>query len=702
MTLGALAVVGLVVAVVTVAMVRAQTSPGEPDQPVIRVSVNRVQLEVQTTDSKGHHVTDLRAEDFEILDNGKPQKITNCSYVRLEGGTAAAQTVATTASRPESHPPIPSHELAREQVQRTIVLLVDDESFKPETVPYVRKALKTIIEQQIEPRDLVALVRTTSGEGALDQFTSDKDLLLASAERVRWKPMGRGSPGMESISDGSRITSPYLVRRSINLSLNTIRNVISALRDQPGKKAVFLISQSLPASSIEWFYDRNFGTPTATEIGRLIDSAARAGVAIYSIDASALSPLTPGADYSLTEAYKGVSGAGGGPPGAGTASLFVQTSIAAAHARLELNRTGLRLLAQGTGGLMIADTNDIAHGVSRFFDDLNGCYLMAYKPDSELFFGTKEGAPPLFHRVKVRVKRRGLTVRTYAGYVGREEDMLRTNLREQEQMRNALFSPFSARGVRLHLTPVFAMHMAEKPEIDLLLHINARDLSFAAEAGGIHRAALELVARTVDEQGKPADIDSKTVTVQLTDARFQRAMQRGLLYETSIPVPHPGFYEVRVVVSDSGGKLGSARRYLDIPDLKTGHIALAGLLVFNAKSSDTESEAPGVPAVRIFRRQDILSYNCQVFNAKQVEMEIRAFREGKPIIIPQTIAPSVDATATAEPGLSVKGAVSLSTLEPGDYVLQLVVHGKSVKGESGTASQWTDFEVIPQPSAARF
>jgi VWFA-related protein len=201
-TLGALAFVGLLVAVLSAATIPAQTGPSEPDQAVIRVSVNRVQLEVQTTDSKGHHVTDLRAEDFEILDNGKPQKITNCAYVRLGGGTASAQTVAATAGQPESRPPIPSHELAREQVQRTIVLLVDDESFKPETVPYVRKALKTIIEQQIEPRDLVALVRTTSGEGALDQFTSDKDLLLASAERVRWKPMGRGSPGMESLATG--------------------------------------------------------------------------------------------------------------------------------------------------------------------------------------------------------------------------------------------------------------------------------------------------------------------------------------------------------------------------------------------------------------------------------------------------------------------------------------------------------------------
>lgn len=138
-------------------------------------------------------------------------------------------------------------------------------------------------------------------------------------------------------------------------------------------------------------------------LGHLIDRAARAGAAIYSIDPSSLSPLTPGADFSPT-------GPGSGPD-TGLATLLAQPYTIQAFTRLELYRTGLRMLAQGTGELMVADPGDIAHGVSKFFDDLSGHHLIAYKPESpERYFGTRKGAPLLFHQVKIRVKCHGLGV----------------------------------------------------------------------------------------------------------------------------------------------------------------------------------------------------------------------------------------------------------------------------------------------------
>lgn len=79
-------------------------------------------------------------------------------------------------------------------MRRTVVFLVDDDSLAPEVIPAVRKATRTVIEQKVEPGDLVAVVRTMSGTGTLDQFTSNKAALLASVQRIRWGTGGRRTP----------------------------------------------------------------------------------------------------------------------------------------------------------------------------------------------------------------------------------------------------------------------------------------------------------------------------------------------------------------------------------------------------------------------------------------------------------------------------------------------------------------------------
>jgi hypothetical protein len=60
----------------------APLKPQEPDkQPVFRVT-NLVQLDAVVTDSHGRHVPDLKPEEFQILEDGKAQKITHFSFVQ--------------------------------------------------------------------------------------------------------------------------------------------------------------------------------------------------------------------------------------------------------------------------------------------------------------------------------------------------------------------------------------------------------------------------------------------------------------------------------------------------------------------------------------------------------------------------------------------------------------------------------------------
>src|SRR5438270_87781 len=88
-------------------------------------------------------------------------------------------------------PPVPPARLRPGQVRRTVALVVDDLGTSFESLAYVRQALKKFVDQQMQPGDLVAIMRTSAGMGALQQFTNDKRLLYRAIEHVRWYPQGR-------------------------------------------------------------------------------------------------------------------------------------------------------------------------------------------------------------------------------------------------------------------------------------------------------------------------------------------------------------------------------------------------------------------------------------------------------------------------------------------------------------------------------
>src|SRR5215467_13676276 len=83
---------------------------------VIRINVNLVQVDAIVTDSKDQPVTDLKKEDFVILQDGKPQTITNFSYVSV----ANPAVVRSAAARPKGAPPPPPGTIQKDKIRRTV------------------------------------------------------------------------------------------------------------------------------------------------------------------------------------------------------------------------------------------------------------------------------------------------------------------------------------------------------------------------------------------------------------------------------------------------------------------------------------------------------------------------------------------------------------------------------------------------------
>jgi VWFA-related protein len=716
---------------------KQQISPVDEDE-VVRITTNLVQVDAVVTDKSGKQITNLLPEDFEILEDGRPQKITNFSYVASGAASASPPVAATPIFK--NNPPRPPTRLRPEDVRRTIALVVDDLGLSFESTYFVRRALKKIVNEQVQPGDLVAIIRTSAGIGALQQFTADKRQLYAAIERVRWYPSGRGGISAfapiesdpfsqyRSRTSNSRNPAATDATSSNAESLDEFREelfavgtlgalnfVLRGLRELPGRKSVVLLSDSLPIFNSEGRSDRILDA-----LRRLTDLANRASVVIYTLDARGLQTL------GLTAA----------DDTSGLTPAQVESSLNDRRAQFFESQNGLNYLAQQTGGFFIRNTNDISGGVKRVLDDQKGYYLIGYRPD-EATFDPKTGRPR-FHKWTINVKNHpDLKVRFRRGFYGiKDEDARPARRTPGEQLMAALSSPFGAGGVGLQLTSLFINDPRTGSYVRSLLHVNARDLSFKDEAEDWHKSAFNVLAITFGDNGRVIDQVSRSYTLRVRGDQYKRALQGGFVYQLAVPVKKPGAYQLRAALRDeTSERVGAASQFIEVPDISKNRLALSGIVLSgeavtssaaepsssnaaasihaSATSSTTsqtssasnavnDENAQAGPAVRKFRaamKMDYLYYiyNAQLDNAThrpQLTTQVILLRDGQPVFTGQPR--SFDAAGQTDLKRLVSGGrLQLGVnMKPGEYVLQIIVTDALAKEKYRMATQYIDFEIV--------
>src|SRR5690606_14766289 len=165
------------------------TAPTPPpdDGEVVKITTNLIQLDVTITDKKGNPIRDIRPDEVEIYENGKRQDI---SFMTFIPGEQPQLGEGREVGRREAVP-LPASRPKPEQIRRTIALVVDDLTLSFASTFWVRKALKKYIEEQVRDGDLVAIIRTAGGIGALQQFTSDRRQLLAAVDKIKFDMRGQ-------------------------------------------------------------------------------------------------------------------------------------------------------------------------------------------------------------------------------------------------------------------------------------------------------------------------------------------------------------------------------------------------------------------------------------------------------------------------------------------------------------------------------
>ena len=647
---------------------------------VVRITANLVQVDAVITDSKGRLVTDLRPEEIEILEDGRPQKITNFSFVSVEPPANRPEDANARVAPDKNSPPVPPTILKPGQVRRTIALVVDDLGISFESVGFVRKALRKFVDEQMQPDDLVAIIRTSAGMGALQQFTSDKRVLYAAIERVRWNPRGRGGmspfaaiesnpltrvspetpaaggPPQSPIfnSDGSQAsaTSPVDLNdrhigdelaefRQDTLTVGTlgaVNYVVRGLSELPGRKSVLLITDGLQLFERDPFA-RNDRTnlEIMERLRRLIDQANRASVVIYAMDSRGLQPLGLTAEDSTTN----------------LTTAQVQQKLVNRQRGFIESQQDLSYLPEQTGGFTVLNRNDLGAGIKQVMDDQRGYYLIGYRPDESTFNPTTGRRN--FHKLTVNVKGRpGLKVRYRSGFYGiTEKEMRPAPGTRTQQLLNAISSPFASSGVSIRLTSLFGNDPQIGSFVRSLLYIDGRDLTFTEEADGWQKAVFDVLAVTFGADGQIVDQISRSHTLRVRGEAYQSVRKNGFDYLIILPVKKAGAYQLRTALRDSAsGRVGSASQFIDVPDINRNRLTLSGLILSgvnpaHASNSSRESAtaneaAPSTarpssaatdisnqfdpqagPAVRRFRQGMMLHYSFLTYNAQLDKATLR-------------------------------------------------------------------------------
>lgn len=381
-------------------------SPQPEQPPVFRAGINVVRVDVIVTDRNGNPVTDLTAAEFEVFEDGVPQTIETFRLVRVgqgsEAGGAAAQPIRTAADA--------EREAAREDV-RLIAIFLDDYHVRRSTALGVREPLIKFIRTALAPTDLVAVMYPLTPLGEVT-FTRDHEAVVRAIEQFDGRKFDY-EPRNEFEMRYAQYPAATveLIRNQVSLSaLKGLVTHLGGLRE--GRKAVVLVSEGYsnylppqlrdPVATLPGWGNPARGQPSAGEgdpreqaaqffanadllsdLRAVYDAANRHNAAIYAVDPRGLAPF----EFDINQA--------------------VGTRIDAEL--LRATQDTLRTLAEETDGRAIVNRNDLERGLQQLVRDSSAYYLIGYS-------STEAPTDGKFHKIEVRVKRRGVQVRARKGY----------------------------------------------------------------------------------------------------------------------------------------------------------------------------------------------------------------------------------------------------------------------------------------------
>lgn len=517
-----------------------QAPRGSEKEPfALRSTTKLVQINAVAVDKKGNPVLDLRPEELQILENGKPQKTAVFGIVRS----------SAFADKPFTLPPnVYSNRVVKSGLPASVtIILLDGLNTSWEDQSRARKQVLKFLST-IRTEDRVALYTLGRGIRVLHDFTTETSDLIAKLDRYTGENLSAlGSSALPYQQDrqesndlfgGLDTADPsaptlreaefYTTHRVLN-TLNAMEAIAAHVAGLPGRKSLIWVSGSFPISLGS---DRSFNpalnpsTPTPdrrsfyAEFSRATRRLNHAGVSVYPVDARG---LLAGATYSA--AISGVP------------SPAAQTSLTP-------NLGTMIDLASQTGGRAFYHRNDIDRAIRTAADDGRVSYTIGYYPASE--------PDDKYHEIRIKVTRPDVIVRHRRGYFA-YRDASPTPETVKSDISNALWSPLDATAVGLN---VRIDHNATTGDLEIVAQLDPKAISLEEQEGRwVGRIDIGYLQK--DEEGKSHGGQNDTITLNLSPESHKKIMAGGWLHAKRLPrAPKARF--LRVVARDGpSGLVGS-------------------------------------------------------------------------------------------------------------------------------------------------
>src|SRR5579875_2520470 len=627
-------------------LLRAQQPQGTPASPgvVIQTETKLVLVDSVVTDKKGQYVRDLTMKDFKLWEDNKEQTIKTFSF--------------------EADPNSPASNQAR-----YLVLFFDNSTIGYGDQARAREAAEKFIDANAAPNRLMAVVNFGGSIQIAQNVTNDKDRLKAAVSGARISsvnPNATASPNAPAqLSQAAASFGAY------DLVLS-IRQLAKNLASIPGRKILMLLSGGMPLTSellpevtatIDICNRSNVAiypidirglttiVPSAGPRASLLRLFGQAFLPANSVAAFSSSFQRGGAGAGGAGGTRGGGTPGGGAPsgggagrggaptagGAGRGSAPIAGRGANPGGVLQprmnpynqsrdlipkfpesatTNQQVLFALANGTGGFVIHDTNDLLGGLGKIGEEQNQYYVLGYVPP--------ESAEGSCHVLRVKVDRGGVNVRSRTGYCNaKSHDLLSGNLVEKDLESRIASSqpgaiPATAELPYFYTSPGIA-------RVNLALEIASEPLKFEKVKGKFHADINVLGIASTPEGGVGARF-SDTVKLEFADKKqVEEFQKKPLHYENQFDIG-AGAYTLKVVFSSGGNNFGKVEAPLTIDKYDGKRFAISSLAL--SRQFVTVAQAgTGLDAELIEDRTPLIAGNVEVIPTGSSQ-----FHKGEPAV----------------------------------------------------------------------
>ena len=563
---------------------RAQEQKSEVPAPAVRVTVRLVLVDAVVTDKDGKEVTGLGAQDFTVLEDGKPQKVTTVTFEQ------AAELARAFRSRRGNLPPnvTTSRPEYRMPPGAPVVVLLDALNTPIRDQGRVRMEMLKYLDTQLQPGQPIAVYTLARSLRLLQDFTDDPALVKAAVQsfnptvslELQLSDVNQRLPQLSGavpdIQRTNRDAGIFIDRMAdfyndqatlaidlrVGMTLTAFRAIAQAVAGLPGRKSLIWVSGSFPLATYTRIiqYSANpTNDPNRVAFNELYEDRVRetdsiltdAQVAVYPVDARGLiGQLLGGAETT------GLSARGTLVGGAEYAQ-----SLQLASGSLQETQATMKQVAGDTGGKFFINQNELDHSVALSVADGESYYLLAYTPG-----GKPDGK---FHKIEVKVNRPGVSVRARHGYyaVTSGDDAKATKQHEGEvEIAMQLASP-GATGVTFDAR-IVSPPPAAKAKVGVDFIVDPATISTEDAGGAGRRLALEFHVAAYGVDRKMAGQKDVAIKPTLKPAEFARIQQQGIPYHVDVELP-PGRYTLRLgVVDQHSGVIGTADQPLVLQEPK--------------------------------------------------------------------------------------------------------------------------------------